>query len=124
MGLVDDARKNVVLSDDGVQRVITITGRGIAKAFIENDIGVVPEAEYVSTTVGWLQSVGVNLAGSSMSQILKATWDIVAKKMVNYRWSNHQELFDIMGYSFTDRPNMVLLNDSSIINYEGSVYSS
>ncbi|UNY49033.1 secretory antigen SsaA-like protein [Bacillus phage SP82G] len=97
VGLVDDVRKNVVLSDDGVQRVITITGRGIAKAFIENDIGVVPEAEYASTTVGWLQSVGVNLAGSSMSQILKATWDIVAKKMVNYRWENHKELFDIIG---------------------------
>ncbi|WCS68727.1 hypothetical protein Goe19_00860 [Bacillus phage vB_BsuM-Goe19] len=123
VGLVDDVRKNVVLSDDGVQRVITITGRGIAKAFIENDIGVVPEAEYASTTVGWLQSVGVNLAGSSMSQILKATWDIVAKKMVNYRWENHKELFDIIGYSFTDRPNMVLLDDSSIINYEGSLYS-
>lgn len=124
VGLVDDVRKSVAMSEDGsVQRVISVTGRGVAKAFVANDIGVVPEAEYASTSVGWLQSVGVNLSGSSMSEILKATWDIVAKKMVNYKFSNHKDLFDIIGYSFTDRPNMVLLDDSSIINYSGSLFS-
>lgn len=123
VGLVDDVRRRTAMNGDGVTRVVTVTGRGVAKSFIQFDIGIVPEAEYNSTSVGWLVSNGVMLSGSSAQVILETTWNNIAKKFVNYKWDNGRTLFSNIKYSFRDRPNMMLLDDSGIINYQGSLWA-
>lgn len=120
-GLVDDCRKKISIYDSTPQRVITVTGRGMAKAMVEFDVGVVPEAEYQSTSVGWLEAAGIVLAGSTPSKIAKAVWDVICKKHINYKWSNGKSLFDYVKTSFSDRKDLILLDSSSIMNWEGSI---
>ncbi len=120
-GLVDDCRKKVTVSDNSVQRVITVTGREFAKALIRFDVGVVPEAEYSSTAVGWLEASGVVLAGSTPATICKAIWDTIAKKHVAYKWDNGETLFKYAQTDFSDRDNIQLLDSSTIMNYQGSL---
>ena len=43
LGLVEDCRKRVTVSDNSVQRVVSVTGRGVAKAFVQFDTGIVPD---------------------------------------------------------------------------------
>ena len=112
VGLVDDCRKRVSIQGESVQRSISVTGRGAAKAFVQFDIGVVPEAEYASTTVGWLVSNGITLSGASAKSIIQTIWDNIAKKHVNYKWENGQSLFSSIQISLKDKPSMILLDDS------------
>src|SRR5690606_17943287 len=65
IGLVDDCRKSVAISGDSVERVTTVTGRGLAKAFVQFDIGAVPEADYSDPSMGWLASRDIILGGST-----------------------------------------------------------
>jgi cell wall-associated NlpC family hydrolase/3D (Asp-Asp-Asp) domain-containing protein len=123
VGLVDDCRKRVIVADNTVQRVISVVGRGVAKAFIRFDVGIVPEAEYASTSVGWLESAGITLAGSAPGRIVEAIWDIICMKHINYKWSNGKTLFDYVKKSVKDRPNLKLLDSSNIMNWQGSIYA-
>ena len=123
VGLVDDCRKRVVVADNTVQRIISVVGRGVAKAFIRFDVGIVPEAEYASTSVGWLESAGITLAGSAPGRIVEAIWDIICMKHINYKWSNGKTLFDYVKKSVKDRPNLKLLDSSNIMNWQGSIYA-
>ncbi|MNI17432.1 Gamma-DL-glutamyl hydrolase precursor [compost metagenome] len=121
-GLVDDCRR-VVRASDRPERVITVTGRGMAKAFIQFDVGHVPEVEYQETSVGWLQSNNVILAGKTSDQVLEAFWYNVAKKHINYKWSNGKTLFDVMTHKFTSRSDLILLESATLVNYQGSLWS-
>jgi 3D (Asp-Asp-Asp) domain-containing protein len=121
-GLVDDCRRKVRAADKP-ERVITITGRGLAKAFIQFDVGHVPEVEYQETSVGWLQSNNVILAGKTADQVLSAFWTNIAQKHVNYKWSNGKTLFEIMSPKFRSRQDLILLESSTLVNYQGSMWS-
>lgn len=121
VGLVDDCRKRIVMQGDSPQRAITVTGRGVAKAFIVPDIGVVPEADVYSTSLGWLADKGVILSGSPASTIIGAVWFNICKQIVNYKWSNGKSLFDSIDLDLTDKEGFVLLDDSNILNWQGSI---
>lgn len=122
-GLVDDARKNTVVSGNSVQRVISITGRGFSKAFVEFTIGYVPEAEPIEMSVGWLQKNGVVLAGSTGDKIIDAVWENIAKETMNYKWRKNKRLLDIARRKLSFRKNTTLLNDVSLMNWQGSMWS-
>lgn len=121
IGLVDDVRKRVMVSGNSVSRVISVTGRGLSKAFIRFDVGVVPEAEYASTSVGWLETAGVTLAGSTPTKIAHAIYETIARKHIQYSWEGGRKLFDYIIRNFSDRPNLTLLDSSSIMNWQGSI---
>jgi cell wall-associated NlpC family hydrolase/3D (Asp-Asp-Asp) domain-containing protein len=123
VGLVDDCRKRVVVADNTVQRSISVVGRGLAKAFIRFDVGIVPEAEYASTSVGWLESAGITLAGSTPGSIVDAIWNTICVKHIDYKWSNGKTLFDYARKSISDRPNLRLLDSSNIMNWQGSIHA-
>jgi cell wall-associated NlpC family hydrolase len=123
-GLVDDSRETVSVTSDGAPtRSVTITGRGISKALINFDVSIVPEAEYQMVTTGWVESTGVILAGKKPSEIIKAAWDIICKKHINYKWDNGKKLFDYVTYKVVDRPNMSMLDSSAVANWQGTMWS-
>lgn len=121
-GLVDDCRKKVMISDEP-QRVITITGRGVAKSFIQFDIGYVPEVQFVDVNVGWLTYNNITLAGQTADQILGAVWDNIAKKQVNCKWNDGTELFDVIQNNLTSRPELKLMDQTSYMNFQGSLWA-
>lgn len=124
LGLVEDCRKKVTISEDSLQRVISITGRGVAKAFIQFDTGVVPEAEVATPTVGWLASTsGIKLGGSDAKMILENIWTYIAEKFVNYKFSNDKSLFNLIGHSFAPRKDLIMMDDTAIINWQGSLWA-
>ncbi|MMZ43503.1 Murein DD-endopeptidase MepS/Murein LD-carboxypeptidase precursor [compost metagenome] len=122
IGLVDDCRKKVVMGEES-QRVVTVTGRGVAKAFIQFDVGIVPEVEYQESSIGWLQSNGVILAGKTSAEVLEVFWYNIARKFINYKWSNGKTLFDIMTHKFTSKDGLMLLESATLVNYQGSMWS-
>ena len=123
IGLVDDCRKTVVMNGDGVQRVIKVSGRGVAKAFISFDTGHVPEVEYQELSVGWLQSNNVILGGRTGPEILSSLWENIAKRHINYKWTNGQHLFDVIKHDLKTNPGIILMDQTSLINWQGSVWS-
>jgi hypothetical protein len=123
-GLVDDSRDTVSIGADGSPtRSITITGRGISKSLINFDVSIVPEAEYQLVATGWVESTGVTLAGKKPSEIIKAAWDIICAKHINYTWDNGKKLFDYITYRVVDRPNMTMLDSSAVANWQGSIWA-
>lgn len=122
VGLVDDVRKTTSIGNGSVMRTITVTGRGVAKAFIQFDVGMVPEAEYVPSTAGWLLAAGVTVSQSTASEIISAIWDKIAKPFINYEFSNGYSLFQLIRYELYDRQNMVLLDDSNVAEWQGSLW--
>lgn len=122
-GLVDDCRKHVSISGNSPQRVITVTGRGFAKAFIRFDTGIVPEADVASNGVGYLVAHGVRLSGAQCSDIMNTLWENICKKFINYDWGNGKTLFSIANKVFYSYPKLILLDSSSLENYQGSLWS-
>jgi hypothetical protein len=123
-GLVDDSRDTVSVTPDGTPaRSVTITGRGISKALINFDVSIVPEAEFQITATGWVESTGVTLSGKKPSEIIKAAWDIICAKHINYTWDNGKKLFDYATYRVVDRPNMTMLDNSAVANWQGSIWA-
>lgn len=124
VGLVDDIRKTLSISATGVvQRSITLTGRGIGKAFINFDIGIVPEVSGpVSTTMGWLVSEGLtfstNTADSIISQIIT-----YFKKFINYAWGKDRTLWDLFSMSLVGMPDMQITQDIDLANWQGSIWT-
>lgn len=123
IGLVDDCRKSVAVGENVVSRTITVKGRGVAKALIRFDIGVVPEAEYSHTTTGWLVVAGVDLHAASPGDIAQSIWDIICTPHVNYEWSDGKTLFEHAGTKFSDRENLQILDTSTLMNWKGSIHS-
>jgi cell wall-associated NlpC family hydrolase/3D (Asp-Asp-Asp) domain-containing protein len=123
VGLVDDTRKQVVMSEDSVQRIITVTGRGLNKAFIKFDIGYVPEAEVVSPSIGYMEDSGVTLSGSTPDKIMAAMLDKIAKKHVNYKWGNKTSLFNLMDTKLSSRKDVVLKDATTLMNFQGSIWA-
>ena len=122
VGLVDDCRKSISLQGDTPTRTVTVTGRGLNKALIVFDMGIVPEADF-STSIGWLVSKGITLAGATVDQVLRSVWDTIARPFINYKWSNSSSYFDKVATIFLSKPKMVLLDDSNLLNYQGSLWS-
>lgn len=123
VGLVDDCRKTVTLSGDNPTRTITITGRGMNKALIAFDMGVVPEAEYNESSVGWIVENGITLSGATCDSILTAVWNNIARKFIDYKWTGTASYFDSVGTIFLSRNDMILLDDSNVLNYQGSLWA-
>ncbi len=125
-GLVDDVRRTASITDNSAVRTITVSGRGLNKAFIAFDIGVIPETGGkigADNKSGWLQTAGVNITGMTTKNIIETAWKVLGKKYVNYEWKNGKKLFDIAKYNLTDRPNMILIDTASIINFQGSLWA-
>lgn len=122
VGLVDDVRKTTNIEEDTPRRTVTITGRGVAKAFVQFDVGMVPEADYVPSMSGWLLAAGVTVSQSEASVVISAIWEKIASKFINYSFSNGHKLFDLIRYNLQDRPNMRLLDDSNVAEWQGSLW--
>lgn len=122
-GIVDDIRKRVAIGSDGTpQRAVTVVGRGMAKALIRFDIGIVPEAD-VTLTTGWLEDNGITLNGSTADGIAQLMWDKIAKKFLNYKWGKKRQFFDIVKTSFKSRSEYKMSDSSGIVNYHGTLKS-
>lgn len=124
VGLVDDVRKSITMGSDGKpQRSIIVSGRGMAKALIQFDIGQVPESETVSVKIGWLANNGINFAGVNADVIIQSVWDNLVKRFVNYKFADGRNLFDIAKTQLSARTGAKLSNDMGLINWQGSLWA-
>jgi len=120
-GLVDFAGKTVDANNDAPSRTISVKGRGFAKAFIQFDIGIVPEAQFNIEKLGWVQTLGITLDQATPDQLAKAAYDKIAKPFINYKWKGSKALFDILKTKFSARKDMKLLDTSGLMAWQGSL---
>lgn len=123
IGLVEDVRAHTSISSNGSpSRVVTITGRGVGKAFITFDLAPVPEADFIVPEMGWVME-HVTLAGMTGPEIIQSMWDKLAKIYINYQFADSKKLFDFVRTDLTCRPNIKLQNPITLMNWQYSMWA-
>lgn len=128
IGLIDDVRNRVVIGQDGKpERVITVTGRGMVKAFMEFDVGIVSDggeaAIDLNGNFGWVDAVlGTSVVGSNPDVIIQNVIDNIVNEYVKYTWSDKNTFETIVNYHLTARPDLVLVDGTSIVSYQGDLW--
>ena len=122
MGLVDDVRKKVVVQDDKPQRTITITGRGVSKAFVQFQLGQMPEVEDLSYLGALSLSLGSTLSGLSPSELIDLVWEKIAKPNANYQFSSGG-LFDKINKDTSSIDGVKMMNGLSLLNWQKSMWA-
>lgn len=128
VGLIDDIRNRVLIGQDGKpERVVTVTGRGMAKAFIEFDVGIVSDggeaAIDMNGNFGWMDAVlGTTIVGSNPDVIVQNAIDNLVKEYLKYSWSDGTTFHDVVDYFLVARPDIVLLDGTSIVSYQGDLW--
>ena len=122
MGLVDDVRKKVVIQDNKPQRIITITGRGVSKAFIQFQLGQMPEVEDLSYLGSLSLSLGSTLSGLSPSELINLVWEKIAKPNANYEFSNGN-LFDKISKNTSSIDGVTMMNGLALLNWQKSMWA-
>ncbi|MDP4224908.1 MAG: NlpC/P60 family protein [Bacteroidota bacterium] len=123
VGLVDDVRKELDMSGENPQRVITVTGRGVSKAFITFELAQVPEYDFQGPFGGWMSLKLNKIAGANPAELLEEAWTALAKPYVNYNFSSGTKLFDLIGRNFKSRSGLVLQSEASLINWQSNLWA-
>lgn len=122
VGLIDDVRKITTVQGNTPQREIVVTGRNFAKVLINFEVGVVQEVEMTESSLGWIGG-RVTFAGKSSAEIIKQIFDVLIFKYANYKFNNGKTLKDMIKLDLSSRPGEKLMDDTSFVNYQGSMNS-
>lgn len=122
VGLIDDVRKSVTVQGETPQRTITVTGRSFAKALINFEIGTVSEMN-LSLNAGWLLNSGITFAQQQASQIVSDILNELVFKFMNYTFNNGATLKSLMAAYLSSRPGERLFDQTSFVNFQGSIWS-
>lgn len=120
IGLIDDIRRTVSINDNTVQRNIVITGRSFSKVLMNFEVGAVNETDINLADLGWLQG-RITFIGMSASDILKQLFDKVVFKYMDYEFKDSERIKDKIKLDLKSRPNEFLSDETSFINYQGSM---
>lgn len=123
-GLVDSAEYLTTVEGSRVQRQVTISGRSFAKALINFEIGVVSNTgDVIGRSFGWLRKYNLTFVGQSAAQIIRQLFDTFIRKYANYTFSNKKTLMDYLQLDLSSREGEMLVAESSVVNYEGTMYN-
>lgn len=129
VGVIDDIRNRVVIGQDGKpERVVTVTGRGMVKAFMEFDVGIVSDggeaAVDMNGNFGWVDAVlGTSVVGSNPDVIIQNVITSLVDEYVKYSWSDTHTFKSVVQYHLTARPDLVLVDGTSIVSYQGDLWA-
>lgn len=121
VGLVDDCRRNIDYSRKTPQRMITVTGRGLNKSFLNFELGVVNEAEITDDYLGYLGKE-VTLEGCTANEAIDKVISNYAGNYINYTFADKTNLLNRIHLSLTANPNYKILDVSGLLNYQGSMW--
>lgn len=122
IGLIDDVRRSVAINDNTVQRNITITGRSFAKVLMNFEVGAVQETDINLTDIGWLQG-RITFVGMSSAEIIEQLFEEVVFKYMDYEFRDAGSIKDMIKLDLSSRPDEFLSDETSFINYQGSMQS-
>lgn len=121
VGLVDDIRRNFMFNQNKPQRVLTIAGRGLAKAFVTFDIGIVNEVQVSETYLGYLGQE-VSLEGCAANAALDKLINAYAGAYIDYNFFDNTTLKQRIQLKLNARPDYTLIAMSNLLNYQGSLW--
>lgn len=122
VGLVDDVRKSTQITEGGVSRQVSVTGRSMAKALINFEIGAVPEVDVTVDSVGWLEG-RITFNGVPSSQIVQQVMEKIVFQYMNYTFSTGATFKDLIDMNLTSRAGEATANDQTFNNFQGSILS-
>lgn len=122
VGLVDDCRKNNDYSQEQPQRILSVSGRGFAKAFVDFDIGVVSEVELSEGYLGYLGKE-VTLENCAANEAINQLITTYVDNYINYSFADGTTLYKRLQLSLSSNPTYTVLDVSSILNYQGSLWN-
>ncbi|AMQ66606.1 tail protein with lysin activity [Bacillus phage Shbh1] len=123
VGLISDIHKEGEY-EDGIL-LYRITGRSMAKALIDFEVGVIQEVSTVITDIGWLPDgtdKGLKFSGNSAAGIGSELMERFVYKYLEYNFSRNRKLKDFLEYDFSSWEEDEALGDvTPFINYEGNL---
>lgn len=120
-GLVDDIRKTMDFSSGQPQRAVQVTCRGLAKAFVNFDVGLIENIS-IQPETGFFSQL-TSMCGIDSYDAIQMVWNAYVGKGVNYKFNNGKSLQDYLKYSGTHRGNEKLLDYTSYTSYNGSLWN-
>ena len=121
VGLIDDCRRNFVFNQNKPQRVLTISGRGLVKAFVDFNIGIVNEVEVSENYLGYLGQE-VSLEGCAANEAIDKLINAYAGAYIDYNFADKTSLLKKIKLKLSARPDYTLIDVSSLLNYQGSLW--
>lgn len=124
VGLVDDVRSKVSIESGKPVRNVVVSGRGMIKAFMQFDIGLIPNSQdEVTPSLGYLLSEGVTVGDLPADGIIKNIMTYLADKFIQFKFSDGSTLFDVVGYNLKSREDIKMLSSiMSFSNYMGNMW--
>lgn len=121
IGLVDDCRRSFVYNQDKPKRVLSITGRGVCKAFVSFNIGIVSEVEVSENYLGYLGRE-VNIEGCATNDAIHKLITAYAGAYIDYTFSDKTTLLKRIQLKLAASPDYTLIDVSNLLNYQGSLW--
>lgn len=121
VGLVDDCRRDFEFNQDKPKRVLTISGRGLAKAFVSFNIGIVNEVEVSENFLGYLGKE-VSVEGCAANEAINKIITAYAGEYIDYNFSDKTTLLSRLQLKLSARPDYTLIDVSSLLNYQGALW--
>lgn len=121
VGLVDDCRRSIDYSRKTPQRMITVTGRGLNKAFLNFQLGIVNEVEITEDYLGYLGKE-VTIEGCPANEAIDKIINTYAGNYINYMFADDTTLLNRVHLSLTSNPNYKIMDVSGLLNYQGSLW--
>lgn len=123
VGLVDDCRRHGNYNSTKPSRVVSITGRGIGKAFLQFDIGIVQETDIHVASIGWMVNNDINIQNSDAGDAIKAILTEFVRDRIFYNFGNDVSLKDFFKLDTENSTEEKLIDISSFVEYQGSLWS-
>lgn len=122
VGLVDDCRLTGSYNKKPT-RTITITGRGVSKAFVQFEIGIVQETDVHVYAVGWLVNNEVNIMGADAGQAIEAVLNNFTQDKVYYDFGKGRTLKSYVAYNLGGSTKEKLIDVMSLMEHQGTLWS-
>jgi len=123
VGLISDVHKEGEYND-GVL-LYRITGKAMAKALTDFEVGVIQEVSAIISNVGWLPDdpeTGLDFSGNTAAGIGEELMDKFVFEYANYYFAGGRTLDDFFIYEFESWTEDESLSDTTpFINYQGSL---
>lgn len=121
VGLIDDIRKVTDFSSGQPQRAIQVTGRGLNKALLNFEVGVVENVS-VNVGIGWFPNQ-LNLTALSSYGAIKVLLESFIDKTLKYTFSNGKTFSDYFEYIGGEKEGEKLVDVTRYAEYTGSLWN-
>lgn len=120
-GLIDDIRKVTDFSSGQPQRSVQVTGRGLAKAFVNFDVGLIKNVS-IDTGTGFFAGL-LDLVDCDSYDAIKAVIDSYVGKAIKYSFGNGKLFENYFVYSGNHHSYEKLVDYTSYTSYNGSLWN-